>query len=86
MLGLEPFADKWRAFGWAVREVDGHDHEALGATLRAVPFEANRPSVVLAHTVKGKGVGFMEDKLLWHYRSVNADQLALALAELEAAR
>ena len=86
VLGLEPFADKWRAFGWAVREVDGHNHEALRAAFEAVPFKSGKPSVVLAHTIKGKGVGFMEDKLLWHYRSVNADQLALALAELEAAR
>ena len=82
VLDLEPFADKWRAFGWSVREVDGHDHGAVAGALGSVPFEPGRPSVLIAHTVKGKGVGFMEDKLLWHYRSVNADQLAEALAEL----
>lgn len=82
VLDLEPFAEKWRAFGWAVREVDGHDIDAVLATLRAVPFEPGRPSCVVAHTVKGKGVGFMEGKLEWHYRSPDAAQLGTALAEL----
>jgi transketolase len=83
VLDLEPFADKWRAFGWAVREVDGHDHGAIREALEELPFKPGRPSVVIAHTIKGKGVGFMEDRLLWHYRSVDAAQLAEALAELE---
>jgi transketolase len=82
VLDLEPFAAKWRAFGWSVREIDGHDHGLIGDTLHSVPFEPGRPSCVLAHTVKGKGVGFMEDKLLWHYKSPDAAQLAQALAEL----
>jgi transketolase len=85
VLNLEPFAAKWRAFGWAVREIDGHDFEQIHETLSTVPFEAGRPSVVIAHTVKGKGVSFMENRLLWHYKSVNPDQLAQALAELEPA-
>src|SRR5437588_9520627 len=68
VLDLEPFADKWRAFGWAVREVDGHDLARVRGTLAAVPFEAGRPSLVLAHTVKGKGVSFMEGRLAWHYQ------------------
>jgi transketolase len=83
VLDLAPFADKWRSFGWAVREVDGHDHAAVEAALRDVPHVAGRPSLLLAHTVKGKGVSFMEDRLLWHYRSPDAPQLARALAELE---
>jgi transketolase len=82
VLDLEPFADKWRAFGWAVREIDGHDIDQALDALRAVPFEAGRPSCVLAHTVKGKGVSFMEDRLEWHYRSPDAGQLGQALAEL----
>jgi transketolase len=82
VLDLDPFAAKWSAFGWAVREVDGHDHEALRLTLEELPFEPGRPSVLIAHTTKGKGVGFMEDRLLWHYRSVNAEQLAEALEEV----
>lgn len=82
---LEPFADKWRAFNWGVREIDGHDHAALNDTFAALPFNAGKPNVIIAHTVKGKGVSFMEDKLAWHYKSANAEELALALAELDAA-
>src|SRR6185503_8564353 len=56
VIGLEPFADKWRACGWAVREIDGHDLIAVKAALNAVPFERGRPSCIVAHTTKGKGV------------------------------
>jgi transketolase len=80
VLTLEPFADKWRAFGWDVHEVDGHDHEALRAILST--SHPTRPRVIVAHTVKGKGVSFMEDELLWHYRSPDDAQLAEALAEV----
>ena len=82
VLDLEPFADKWRAFRWAVREIDGHDYEQIECALSSVPFEPGKPSVVIAHTVKGKGVRFMEHQLAWHYKSPNAEQLAQALAEL----
>ena len=84
VMELEPLADKWRSFRWAVREIDGHDHDAIRQTLREVPFEEGSPSVVIAHTVKGKGVSFMENLLAWHYRSPNAEQLSAALAEVEA--
>jgi transketolase len=85
VLDLEPFAAKWRAFGWAVREVDGHDHRQLHDALRpgGGGAERPRPTVVIAHTVKGKGVSFMEDDLAWHYRSPSPEQLARALAELD---
>jgi transketolase len=83
-IALEPFADKWRAFGWGVAEVDGHDHSALEQTLSAMPLDPDRPSVVIAHTVKGKGVSFMEHSVLWHYRTAQGDELADALAELAA--
>jgi transketolase len=86
VLDLDPLADKWRAFRWSAREVDGHDLAAIGAALAALPFEAGRPSVLVAHTVKGKGVSFMEDDLAWHYRSPDAAQLARALAEIGADR
>lgn len=66
---LEPLASKWEAFGWAVREVDGHDVEALRATLQALPFSAGRPSVVICHTVKGKGLDFAEHKAEWHHKA-----------------
>jgi transketolase len=82
-LGLEPFADKWRAFRWCVREVDGHDHAALQ---RAFADEQAReqPLCVLAHTVKGKGVSFMERSVLWHYRTARGEEFDAALRELQA--
>ena len=81
VLPLEPFADKWRAFGWDVREVDGHDIAALEAALDPAGA-GDRPRCILAHTVKGKGVSFMEDDLLWHYRTPAGDELAAARKEL----
>lgn len=82
ILDLSPLADKWRAFHWAVREIDGHDHEQIAATLATVPWDKGRPSVVIAHTIKGKGVSFMEGQLAWHYKSPDAEQLRQALSEL----
>lgn len=84
VLDLEPLADKWRAFGWSTEEIDGHNHEQIRRVLSAVPREPGRPTAVIAHTVKGKGVSFMEDKLLYHYRPPDAQQLAQALAQLGA--
>lgn len=82
VLSLEPLDGKWRSFGWAVRSLDGHDVAALDGALSLVPFEPGRPSCVIAHTVKGKGVSFMEDRLLWHYRAPSADDLRRAYEEL----
>ena len=81
---LHPLADKFRAFNWGVHELDGHDHAALHAALKSPPPMPDRPTVLIAHTIKGKGVSFMEDTLSWHYSSPDAVQLAAALAELEA--
>jgi transketolase len=81
-IGLEPLADRWRAFGWAVVEVDGHDHAALARAFDALPFEAGRPSCVIARTLKGRGVSFMENRFEWHHRVPNDDELARALEEL----
>lgn len=87
VIQLEPFADKWRSFGWDVSEVDGHSIDELTEVLSPRPANVTeRPHCVLAHTVKGKGVSFMEDDLLWHYRSPQGDEFARALAELEARR
>ena len=83
VINLEPFADKWRACGWAVREVDGHDLSEARVALNAVPFEPGRPSCVIAHTTKGKGVSFMENDLLWHYRSPQGAEYDDAVAELK---
>ena len=82
VLHLEPLGEKWRAFGWAVREIDGHRFEEIEETLCSVPFEPEKPACVIAHTVKGKGVSFMEDKLLWHYRAPDEGELRRALTEL----
>ena len=82
---LHPLADKFRAFNWGVHEIDGHDHSALHAALTAPPVLATRPTVVICHTVKGKGVSFMEDQLAWHYKNPDDDQVIAALAELGAA-
>ncbi|MGE3308330.1 MAG: transketolase [Limisphaerales bacterium] len=79
---LHPLADKFRAFRWAVREVDGHDHAALRQALDSVPWEPGHPSCLIAHTTKGRGVDFMQDQLAWHYKSPNPDQLAEALRQL----
>jgi transketolase len=84
VIELAPFADKWTAFGWAVREVDGHDHVALQAALAAAPLIPGKPTCLLAHTVKGKGVSFMENTVLWHYRIPRGAEFNAALAELEA--
>ena len=83
VMRLEPFADKWSAFGWSVREVEGHDHQALAAAMAALPLVSGKPSCLLAHTVKGKGVSFMENTVLWHYRIARGAEFERALAELE---
>jgi transketolase len=82
VLNLDPLAAKWAGFGWEAVDVDGHSVEALYGTLARVPLTSGRPTCVIAHTVKGKGVSFMENTLLWHYRSPAGDELAAALAEL----
>ncbi len=79
-------ADRWRAFGWRVLEVDGHDLRALTAVLRESRARTGAPTVVVAHTVKGKGVSFMEDDFSWHSRVPTADELACALEEIDVAR
>jgi transketolase len=84
ILDLEPFGDKWESFGWRVEQVDGHNHEQLIDTLLKLPLETGKPSCIIAHTIKGNGVAFMENELLWHYRSPNADELSRALAALSA--
>ncbi|MEV0601894.1 transketolase [Streptomyces sp. NPDC050315] len=82
--GLEPLADKWAAFGFAVQHVDGHDHEALYQALSAHPDgpDADRPVCLIADTVKGKGVSFIENRAEWHHKVPTADQTAAALQEL----
>lgn len=83
-LRLEPLHSKFQAFGWAVRELDGHDHGALSHALEAAPWEAGKPMMLIAHTTKGKGVSFMENQVEWHYRNPTPELLEAALAEIEA--
>ncbi|RYV51183.1 transketolase [Pengzhenrongella frigida] len=80
---LEPLADKLRAFGWEVVEVDGHDHGALLDVFAAVPAASGKPTFVIAHTFKGYPISFMRDNVAWHHKVPSAEQVALALAELE---
>lgn len=82
VIALDPLAAKFRAFNWAVREVDGHDVDALEALLSALPWEPGKPSCLIAHTTKGKGIDFMEHKLAWHYKSPSEDETATALEQL----
>lgn len=83
IMGLDPLPDKWQAFGWSTKEIDGHNYQQIEKALTKIPFKKNKPSVVIAHTVKGKGVSFMEDSLAWHYQWPNEEQLKRALKELE---
>jgi transketolase len=82
VLDLEPFRAKWESFGWSTREIDGHDIAQVKQTLQHVPCEQGKPTCVIAHTIKGKGVDFMENELLWHYRTPNAEEMTQALAQL----
>ena len=82
MLSLEPALDKWRAFGWAVREIDGHDMDQIVSALDDLPYVEDKPSMIIAHTVKGKGVSFAEDTHLWHNNMVPGEVFEKAMAEL----
>jgi transketolase len=82
VMALDPLADKWRAFGWNVIEVDGHDINALHKALQQHPSKDGKPTSIIAHTIKGKGVSFMEDDNNWHYRIPTADEVTKAKQEL----
>ena len=82
VMALDPLADKWRAFGWNALEVDGHDLEALETALRQFPAGDGRPTAIVAHTVKGKGISFMEDDNNWHYRIPTPEEVVSAKKEL----
>ena len=81
-LALEPFADKWRAFGWAVQALDGHDHAGLKQAFAQASATTDQPTCLIAHTVKGRGVSFMEHQVLWHYRAPAGEEYRAALREL----
>ena len=83
IMTLEPYADKWRAFGWEVREINGHSMAEIVPTLKSVPFSSGKPSLVIAHTTKGKGVTFMENNHLWHGGAPKGDLAAQARREVD---
>lgn len=86
-MSLEPFADKWRAFGWNVVEIDGHDMEQIVNALDRIPSaDSDIPTVIIGHTVKGHGVSFMENEVKWHHGVLNEKQLNQGLEDLKAAR
>lgn len=82
VVSLKPLADKWRSFGWEAREVDGHDISRLQDIFKNIPFIKDRPNAIIANTIKGKGVSFMENAPIWHYRLPNAKEMKIACDEL----
>ncbi len=84
VMALEPLHLKWGSFGWSVRMVDGHDPSALVQALRSVPFSPGKPSVVIAKTIKGKGIDFIENRKEWHHRAPDPKQAEEALRQLQA--
>ena len=83
VLNLEPLMAKLESFGWQVREIDGHDHDQIRSACIDIPSEKGKPSCIIAHTIKGKGVRFMENSVLWHYRNAQGDEYESAKKELE---
>lgn len=82
IIGLEPLSEKWQSFGWKVKEIDGHNIRKIIETLKDLPFVVNKPSVVIAYTVKGKGISFVENTHDWHYAKMSEEQAQRALVEL----
>ncbi len=85
IIRMDPLADKWRAFGWAVAEIDGHDYAELLRTLGSTPLMRGKPTCIIARTVKGRGVSFMENNPKWHHHVPSDSELASALVELQGA-
>ncbi len=85
VMNTDPLDEKWKAFGWAVREVNGNDIDELKTAFASLPFEKDKPSVIIAHTTKGKGVSFMENELKWHHGVPNKEQYEQAQQELDTA-
>ena len=83
VLALEPLGSKWEAFGWHTQQIDGHNFDEISKAFDFARNETQKPSMIIAHTVKGKGISFMEDDNNWHYRTPNLEELDRALSELE---
>jgi transketolase len=85
VMNTEPLEEKFRSFGFAVRHVDGHDMASLVTVFDQIPFETNKANLVIAHTVKGKGISFIENKVNWHHRVTSESEFSTALLELQQA-
>jgi len=83
IMNLEPLEKKWQSFGWSTQRVDGHNFKELDQALSSVPFQAQKPSILIADTVKGKGISFMEGRYEWHYKSLNLDQYNQGVKETD---
>ena len=83
VINLEPLSEKWRSFGWAVKETNGHDFQGLLNSFASLPMETAKPNIVIAHTVRGKGVSFMEDKIEWYYKFPTQEQYEKAIKEID---
>jgi transketolase len=83
ILNIEPLKDKWKAFGWEVREIDGHNFEEIEKSLTDPPLQKEKPIIIIAKTIKGKGVSFMEWENLYHYKALSDEEYQRALKELE---
>ena len=83
IVSLAPFAERWRAFGWDVKEINGHNMSEVTEALSEIPFSNGKPSVIIANTIKGKGISFMESVPIWHYRLPNEEELKIVLKELD---
>jgi transketolase len=83
VMNTDPLDEKWKAFGWAVKEINGNDIDELRAAFAALPFEKGKPSVIIAHTTKGKGVSYMENELKWHHGVPSKEQYEQAMKELD---
>jgi transketolase len=79
----DPIDQKFESFGWSVKHVDGHDHEQLKTVFASLPFEPHKPSMIIAHTIKGKGVSYMENQIKWHHGVPSIHQYESALQELD---
>lgn len=83
VMNLEPFSQKWEAFGWRTKEIDGHNLKQIVKTFEDLPIKKGRPNLIISHSLMGKGVSFMEDKLAWHYNTMKPEEYEQAVKELE---
>ena len=83
VLALDPLKEKWQSFGWDVYEIDGHKFNQIDKSIELAKANKNKPSAIIAHTIKGKGVSFMEDNNNWHYKTPNEEEFKKAFEELK---